>query len=30
MSEEFSNSPATATANVASAMIMSAEFLYLQ
>ena len=30
ISEEFSNSPATASANVASAMIMSAEFLYLQ
>jgi hypothetical protein len=30
MSEEFSNSPAAAPANVASAMIMSAEFLYLQ
>lgn len=30
ISEEFSNSPAAASANVASAMIMSAEFLYLQ
>ena len=30
MTEEFKASPEAATANVASAMIMSAEFLYIQ
>jgi hypothetical protein len=30
MAEEFAASPSTAAANVASAMIMSAEFLYIQ
>lgn len=30
MAEEFSHAPSTAVANVASSMIMSAEFLYIQ